>query len=208
MKSLEQGQEKIQRICDKIRHQTIEPAQEEARKIIEAAHLRAKEIISNAEQYAEQYIKQAKGQIEQERNVFHSSLQQASKQTIESLKQEIEYHLFNEELQSVLEKQLSDPKLIAELINGIVKAIDRDGLNTDLTAVIPRAVSADDVSALLLDGVRKKLKRKPLEIGQFAGGAQIKLHGKKMTVDLSDQTIKELLANYVRKDFRQLIFSQ
>ncbi|WP_075883589.1 V-type ATP synthase subunit E [Candidatus Protochlamydia sp. W-9] len=208
MKSLEQGQEKIQRICDKIRHQTIEPAQEEARKIIEAAHLRAKEIIANAEQHAEQYIKQAKGQIEQERNVFHSSLQQASKQTIESLKQEIEYHLFNEELQSVLEKQLSDPKLIAELINGIVKAIDRDGLNTDLTVVIPRAVSADDVSALLLDGVRKKLKRKPLEIGQFAGGAQIKLHGKKMTVDLSDQTIKELLANYVRKDFRQLIFSQ
>jgi V/A-type H+-transporting ATPase subunit E len=207
MKSIEHGQEKIQKICDKIRHQTIEPAKEEAQKIIELAHVRAKEIISQAEQQAEQYIKQAKGQIEQEKNVFHSSLQQASKQTVEFLRQEIEHHLFNEELQSVLEKQLSDPRLIAELINGLVKAIEREGLSADLSAVIPRAVSADDVSALLLDSVRKKLKMKPLELGSFGGGAQVRLNNKKMTLDLSDQTIKELLANYVRKDFRQLIFS-
>ena len=97
--------------------------------------------------------------------------------------------------------------MIAEIINGIVKAVEKEGLNTDLTIVIPRLASKEDVSALLLDGVRKRLKGKPLEIGSFTGGAQVKLQGKKMTVDLSDQVIKELLANYIRKDFRKLIFS-
>ena len=77
---------------------------------------------------------------------------------------------------------------------------------TDLSVVIPRLVSSDDVNALLLDGVRKRLKGKPLDLGSFAGGAQVKLLGKKLTIDLSDQAIKELMANYMRKDFRKMIF--
>ncbi len=152
-------------------------------------------------------IKQARGQIEQERNVFHSSLQQAAKQAIEALRQEVEQKFFNEELQTILDKELANPKLVADLINALVLSLDKDGIAGDLTAAIPRSVSADEVSKLLLDSVRKRLKNKPLELGHFAGGAQVKLHGKKMTIDLTDYAIKELLANYVRKDFRQMIFS-
>ena len=207
MKSLEKGQDKIQKICDKLRHETLEPAKKEAQEILAEARKKAETIKEEAERHAAQLIKQAKGQIEQERNVFYSSLQQAAKQTVEGLRQEIEHRLFNEELQHVLEKQLADPKIIAEIINGIVKAIEKEGLATDITAVIPRIVSAEDVNALLLEGIRRRLQNKPLELGSFAGGAQVKLHGKKMTLDLSDQAIKELLANYVRKDFRKLIFS-
>lgn len=206
MKSLEKGQDKIQKICDKIRRETIEPAQQEAQSIIEEAKSKADEIIHEAEKHKEDLIKQARAQIDQERNVFHSSLHQAAKQTIESLRQEIEQKFFNEELQTLLSKPLSDSKLIAELINGIVKAIEKEGLATDIGVVIPRNVSADDVSALLLDGVRKRLKDKQIEIGHFNGGIQVKLLGKKMTLDLSDQALKELLSNYVRKDFRQLLF--
>jgi V/A-type H+-transporting ATPase subunit E len=206
MRSLEKGQDKIQKICDKLRHETLEPAEEEAQRILEEAKKKAEHIKAEAERHAEQLLKQARGQIEQERNVFHSALQQAAKQTVEGLRQEIEHKLFNEELQNILEKQLADPKIVAELINGIVKAIEKEGLNTDLSAVIPRLVSVDDVTALLLENVRKRLKSRPLEIGSFAGGAQVKLIGKKMTIDLTEQSLKELLANYMRKDFRKLIF--
>jgi V/A-type H+-transporting ATPase subunit E len=196
MRSLEKGQDKIQKICDNLRRKTLEPAEQEAQRILEEARKKAENIVAEAERQVEQMHKQARGQIEQERNVFQSALQQAAKQTVEGLRQEIEHKLFNEELQNILEKQLGDPKIVAELINGIVKAIEKDGL-----------VSIEDVNALLLENVRRRLKAKPLEIGSFAGGAQVKLHGKKMTVDLSDHAIKELLANYMRKDFRKLIFS-
>lgn len=207
MRSLEKGQDKIQHICDKLRHATLEPAEKEAQRIIEEAQKKAEAIKADGERHVEQLIKQARGQIEQERNVFHSALQQAAKQTVEGLRQEIEHKLFNDELQYILEKQMGDPKIIAELINGIVKAIEKEGLTTDLTAVIPRLVSTDDINDLLIENVRKRLKGKSLELGGFAGGVQVKLIGKKMTIDLTDQAIKELLANYMRKDFRQLIFS-
>lgn len=208
MKSLEKGQDKIQKICDKLRNKTLEPAQQEAKTIIEAAQKKGEELLQETKKQAEQLIKQARGQIEQERNVFQAALKQASKQTVEGLRQEIEHHLFNKEIDQILEKPLSEAKLVADLINGIVKALEKEGLNADLTVAIPRAVSAREVTVLLLENVCKKLKGKPLEIGNFSGGAQVKLQGHQMTLDLTDQAIKELLANYIRKDFRQLIFSQ
>ena len=207
MGSLDKGQDKIQKICDKLRRETIEPAEVEARRIMEEAQQKAESIKVEAERQSVHLLKQVRSQIEQERNVFHSALQQAAKQTLEGLRQELEHKLFNNELQKILEKQLADPKIVAELINGIVKAIEKDGLSTDLAAVIPQLVSVNDVNELLFASVRKRLKGRPLEIGSFAGGAQVKLLGKKMTIDLSDQAIKELLAHYIRKDFRKLIFS-
>ncbi len=207
MKSLEKGQDKIQKICDRLRHETLEPAEKEAQQIVEDAKKKAEVIKAEAEHQAEQVLKQARGQIEQERNVFHSALQQAAKQTVEGLRQEIEHKLFNEELQKILDKQMADPKIVAELINGIVKALEKEGLMSDISAIIPHVVASEDVNALLIESVKKRLKNNSLEIGSFAGGAQVKLHGKKMTIDLTDQAIKELLANYMRKDFRKLIFS-
>lgn len=207
MRSLEKGQDKIKKICDKLRRETLEPAKEEAQQLLADARKKAEAIQAEAEHHAEQLIKQARGQIEQERNVFNSSLQQAAKQLIEAIKQEIEHKLFNEELQNILDKQLGDPKVIADLVNGIVQAVEKEGINTDIAVVIPRVVSVDTINDLLLEGVKKRLKGKPLEIGPFAGGAQVKLIGRKMTLDLTDHAIRELLSNYVRKDFRKLIFS-
>lgn len=206
MRTLEKGQDKIQKICDKLRRDTLEPAEQEGQQILKDARKKAESIKIEAERHADQLLNHARSQIEQERNIFHSSLQQAAKQTLEGLRQEIEHKLFNDELQHLLDNQLVDPKIVADIINGIVQAVEKEGLTTDLSVVIPRIVSPDDVSALLLDGVRKRLKGKVLEIGGFAGGARVKLLGKKLTIDLSDQAIKELIANYMRKDFRKLIF--
>lgn len=206
MRSLEKGQDKIQKICDKLRMKTLEPAEQEAQRIIQEAKEKAERLKMDAEVQAEEIHKQARAAMEQERNVFHSALHQSARQAVEGLRQEIEQRFFSEELQRLLNAQMADPQIIANLINGLVKAIEKEGLSTDLSAVIPRSVSTEAVSTLLLEGVRKRLQGKPLEQGGFAGGVQLKLHGKKMTVDLSDQAVKELLAKYMRKDFRKLIF--
>ena len=115
MKSLEKGQDKIQKICDTLRHEVLKPAQVEASRLVEAAKEEAQELIAKAEKEADQLIKQARSQVEKERSVFRSSLQQSSKQVLEFLRQEIEQKFFNEELQNLLEKQSANPKLIAEL---------------------------------------------------------------------------------------------
>ncbi|EFB40580.1 V-type ATP synthase subunit E [Parachlamydia acanthamoebae str. Hall's coccus] len=206
MEKFEKGQDKIQKICDTLRKETLEPARQEAQEIIAEAHAKAAKIIKEAEQQAVTLHAQARKSIEQERNVFQSSLEQAARQGLESLRQSIEHKLFNEELEGLLEKQTADPKLIANVVNAIVEAVQKEGISSNLSAVISKRVSPEQVNALLLENVKSKLNEKGVTLGNFSGGAEVKLHGKRLTIDITDQTLKELLAGYARKDFRQLIF--
>jgi len=205
-KTLEKGEEKIQKICDALRKETLEPAMEEAEKIIEDAKARAEQIIKEAHEQAEKHFEEAKVNIEKERNVFHSSLEQAGKQSLEELRQAIEHDLFSDELQKVVEENTADPKTVAKLINATVNAIEKEGVTTEISAVIPQAVSTKEVNSLLGEGILKKLKDKGVTLGKFAGGAQVKLLDRKMTIDITDKSLIELLSSYVRKDFRNILF--
>lgn len=207
MKTLDKEQDKIAMIMEALRKETLEPAQVEAQKIIEEAKKQAEGILSEADKQSKQILQKAKSEIEQERNVFHSSLVQAAKQSIEALRQEIEKTLFNSQLDVVLETQTADPKLIAALVNAIVQAIENEGLKANLEAVIPKQASAREVNQLLLKGVIEKLKDHSVTIGAFTGGAQVKLIDRRLTIDITESALKELLSAFVRKDFRKMIFN-
>lgn len=208
MKTLEKGNDAIQKISDKLKHEVIEPAKVEAQNIVEAAQQKADQIIAMAEKQADVVKAAAHGQIEKEKKVFASALQQASKQCVEALRQTIEHKLFNDQLSSMVETQMADPQVIVKLIDAIVKAIEKEGLAADLVAVIPRVSSPQAIGKLLAQEVLKKLKGQTLVVGSFAGGAQVKIENKQIRVDISDTALKELLASYVRKDFRELIFAK
>lgn len=208
MKTLEKGQEKINRICSILRKETLDPAKKQAEEIVEGGRKQAEEIIKEAQKNAEALIAAARVTIEQEHNVFNSSLQQAAKQSLESLRQEIENNFFNNRLHALIEKDGSNPDLIAKLINAIVKALEKDGLSADLSALIPKTISPNDINELLMQDVLNALKEKSVTVGKFTSGAQIRINNKKITIDMSEEALKDLLSNYVvRKDFRKMIFT-
>lgn len=206
MKTLEKGQDKIQKIADQLRRQTLEPAQEEAQKLIEKAKVEAEKIIHEARMEGEKILNHARLSLEQEKNVFHSSLEQASKQSIETLKQVIENDLFNPELEHLLKKELSVSETLSRLIQVMISAIEKDGLSADLEVVVSQSASVDDVNQLLGEKILQKIKNQTVTLGNFEGGVKIKLKDQNLTLDVSDQTLNELLARYVRKDFRKLFF--
>jgi V/A-type H+/Na+-transporting ATPase subunit E len=208
MKTLEQGKQRIQKICDIIKEETLQPAKQEAEQIIAAAKERAQSILEEAEREAEKIHGDVREKIEQERHMFHSSLVQASKQTITLLKQEIEQKLFNQSIKELLQKNPDESKLAAKLIEAVVKAIEKDGISADLSIAISQSLSAQEVNSLLGEHILSMLREKGVQLGNFAGGIQVKLHDKKMMLDLSDKVLTELLANYVRKDFRKWIFAE
>lgn len=208
MKTLEKGKEKIKQICDVLRDETLGPAQKEAQQIIERAQQEAEQVIASAHQEAEKIRSDAQAAIEQEKKTFHSSLQQAAKQGLESLRQSIEHTFFHEHLSVLIERDMENPGLIADLINAIVKALEKEGLAADLTALVPQKIPVRSLNELLLQEVVKKLNNESVSIGHFNAGVQLKVNGKKLTIDISDEALKELLAtNIFRKDFRKLVFN-
>jgi V/A-type H+-transporting ATPase subunit E len=88
----------------------------------------------------------------------------------------------------------------------MIQAIEKDGISTDFSALIPKVASVQELNALLGKSVLERLKEGSVVVGDFAGGAKLKLHDKKMTIDISDSALKELFSRYLRKDFRKLLF--
>jgi V/A-type H+-transporting ATPase subunit E len=207
-KTLERADSRIQKICDALRYETLQPAKDEAARIIEGAKLQAAEIIKEGEKHVESLLATNKKAIEKERNVFNSTLEQASKQSLEELKQMIEHKLFNTELDHLLSKELTHPQIISQLISSLIQAIQKDGLSTDFSALIPKMASAEEINQLIGKTVLEKVKEGTVVVGDFGGGAKLKLNDKKMTIDVSDSALKELFSRYLRKDFRNLLFGK
>lgn len=208
MVSLESGKDKIKQICDELRRETLEPALSEAEKIIQEAHATREKILHEARREAEAYHHQAKKEIEQDRAIFESSLDQAVKQSIAALKQSVEKHLFNTQLEALVASQVVDPAVIGKLIDAIIQAIHKEGLKADISAIIPQTVSASAVNVLLMKQTLEQLRHKSVELGDFHAGAKVTLHNRQLTIDMSDEALRELLLRYVRKDYRQLLFQE
>jgi V/A-type H+-transporting ATPase subunit E len=207
MKTLDKGTDKIQKICDALKLETLEPAKREAEEIISTARQQAEKIIFEAHQQAKKVASEASQRIEKERTVFDSSLQQALRQTLETLRQSIEKMLFNSTLEKELSKEMSDPKVIAKLIDVVIKAIKEEGTSADLSVIIPKNVSASEINTHLLKNTLEQLNDRNLALGQFGGGIQVKLLDQKMTLDISDKALMDFLQQYLRKDFRNRLFT-
>ena len=159
MKTLEKGQDKIDKICAVLREETLEPAQKKAQEIIEQAQIKAEQIIADAQKTIEKQHGLFKAALEQERNSFQSALKQSIAQGLETLRQSIEGKFFNEHLSTIIENGASDSAMIANLMNAVVKALEKDGLAADLSAFISKNLVPRELNALLLQDVLKKLTK-------------------------------------------------
>ena len=207
MKSIDTGKEKVKKICEVLRKETLDPAKKEGDLIIAKARADAEKIIKDAKGEASRVQAEAKRRIEEERNVFQASMNLAAKKSIDTLKQEIEKKLFDPELTQLIAEKMRDPKIVAKLIVAIVSGIEKEGIEGDLKAIVSGAVSIDAVNKELTKGIIEKLKSKSVEIGEIEGGAQVKIIDQNLTIDMSDEALKTLLANFVRDDFRSVIFA-
>jgi len=206
MKGLDAGRDKVKKICDILKKETLEPAKKEAQDILVQAEAKAKEIVEETEKKCLQIQEEFRREMERQREIFHASLKQASRQAVELLKQGIEEKFFHPELMQLLTKPLQEPKVVAQLVETVVRAIEKEGIETNLSVYIPAHVSAGAINTLLGQKILEKLKEKTVMLGVFGGGIQVKLHDAHITLDISVDALKELLAGWVRKDFREFFF--
>ncbi len=206
MKATETGKDKVKKICEVLRRETLEPAEQEAYELLQRARLEAEAILAEARRNAEEVRAEARQEIERKKAVFEASLKQACQQTIETLRQTIIDKLFNPELSRLLSQSLQEGKVVARLIEVIIEALEKQGIDGDITAYVASAVPARDINALLAPKVIQRLREKGVLVGSLSGGVEIKLGKENITLDLSENALKEMVASYARKDFRVMLF--
>lgn len=206
MKGLETGKETVKRICEALKKETLEPAKKEAEETVAYARKEAETIVDHAKQEAKKILEEAKLEVEKQKAVFSASLSQACRQSVDKLKEEIEKHLFSPQLGKLVGEPLRDPKILVKALEAIVEAIQKDGINTDLIAYISSAVAPREVNELLSSHVITSLRDKGVLMSHIGGGVTVKIVKDHVTLELSDTTVKELLGEYIRKDFREFVF--
>lgn len=207
MEAVETGKDKVKKICEVLRQETLEPALQEAEKILTDAKTRGDQIIEEAKAKSKKMVEEAEKEIEKKNQIFKASLNQGARQSIEWLKQEIEERLLNQNLFEIIAKATSSPQVIADMVTSLIKAIEDEGLETDLSAIIPSTVETQAVNELLGKEILNILKEKSVVIGTQKGGVELKLHKDNITLDLSDSALLELMTRYIRKDFQQFFFA-
>ena len=208
MKVVEAGKDKVQKICDAIRKETLEPAQQEAREIVENARLEAQEILAKAEKEAKKRVEETEKTLEEKKRVFDSSLQMACRQGIEWLKQKIEKELFDQELAHLVTQKTQDSKVIVHIIDSFFQIIQDRGIDDEFVVVIPKSISPRQISSEVAAKVLEKLSGEKIVLGEFSGGVKIQLKERAITIDISDEVVCDLIAQYIRRDFRELVFKK
>lgn len=206
MKMLEKSKDKIQQICDVLKQETLKPAEQEALEIVEKANQDAKIIIQEASKDADILIRQARENMKKEEAVFNAALMEASKQSIERLKQDITESLFNVELEKTIVDSTSNINVIDQLITCLVEAVKKEGLSADFSAIVPKKIAPEAINGSIKKDILDQLKDKSVVVGDFKGGVKLKLHDKKMTLEITDESVEDLIEQHLRKDFRKWLF--
>lgn len=201
------NQDKVQKICDTIRRDTLLPAELQAQEILKNAECRAALTLEKARQEAKQLQEQARIEILKDKQAFTSSLHIACKQTLDLFKQKIEKKVFHDGLSEIIEETTKKPEIITRCIEAILDALAKEGIEQDLQLIISKSVSPRDVIAMLVQKAVTVLESSPIQLGSFAGGAKIRIKQQHLTIDVSDIALKELIAGFLREDFRTLVFS-
>jgi V/A-type H+-transporting ATPase subunit E len=168
--------------------------------------MKAAEIVREAEARAATLTSSSDSEMEEKKKLFQSSLALACRQGIESLKQKIEQELFNKELSQLVIKETSSENMIVKLIESFMRSLENQGIEEDFEAIIPKDISARSINTVLAKSILERLKQHTVELGDFRGGVKLRMEDRKITIDISDEVIKELVGNYIRRDFRDLIF--
>lgn len=208
MDSLDTGKDKIKKICDVLVREALDPAKEEAAKCLQEARENATQIIEEAKKRASEIVKEGYQRVEAQRQVVEHALRQASAQTLESLKQTIEEALFTEGLVPIIEKMTSNEKLMGTLTSALVNSIEKEGISADFSLVIGKALDKETFLGTLAKSALKSVEKRKVIILDSLEGIQLKLHDKKFTLDFSQDSLCELISQYLRKDFRQILFKE
>jgi V/A-type H+-transporting ATPase subunit E len=190
-------------LIEKIKQEGIAESNKKSQEIIKQAEEKKIAIIKQAEQQAASMIKQAEQEAARLKDNSHKAINQAVRDAVLSLRQEIE-KLFDASLKKEVQRSLSDD-FIKELILKIAGALP-GGKQTGLEI----SLSPQDkkrLEGIILSGLKKELaagisfKVNPnIEKGLYVG-----IKGEDFHYDFSDEAILDTLREYLRPFILQII---
>jgi V/A-type H+-transporting ATPase subunit E len=210
----------VEALIEQLRDQGVKHGQEQAAKLVEEAEHRADWLLSQAKQEAELIVAKAKKEAEQLRSAGEEALKIAARDMNLEVKEGLT-NRFTNQVERLVTEQLDSieflQRMILELVSktraevsldeasAIEMLLPKEFIGLDELRRNPHEYREGKMSHLVQSLTADQL-REGLTIALHDGkGIKVRLIGKEVEVDLSDEAIARLLLKHLQPRFRALL---
>ena len=197
---------KLQELTDKLYEEGLSKGKAEGEHILEEARKQAAQIIEEARKQAAEILSQAKKDAEDYKSKVTSDVKMASSQSLQTTKKEIENIIIASIGGNEVKKQLSSAEFIKSIIKEVAVKFSAEEAS-DLSLVLPSTLQAElepfvknELGKILGKGVEASFSKK------IAGGFRIAPKDGGYFISMTDETMKELIGEYLRPATRKILF--
>lgn len=212
-----QSAQGVEQFIQQLRDKGVEAGQREADRLVDEARKMALEIVQKANGEADEMKAKIKKDIEQDKAAAEAALKLAFRDTVLRLKSEITSR-FAAQVKNLVSVTMHDRESLRELILEVVREIlTKDIENQPIEILIspeiirghefsenPEDPQADPLSTLIQQ-LSSEMLRQEIEIkagGDHTEGIRIRLIDKDLEIELTEQTLSDLLLKHVLPRFR------
>lgn len=199
---------KLQELTDKLYQEGLSKGREEGERILSEAKAEAAKMIADAEAEASGIVSKAKKDAEDIRKKAESDVKMASQQCIQATKKDIENLVISKISSDGVSASLKDVDFLKELISSVAAGFCANEAK-DVALVLPESLKqglepwvSSGLSKALNGTVKAEFSKK------ISGGFTIGPADGHWYVSLTDDTFKELFADYLRPVTRKILFGE
>lgn len=196
---------KIKDISDYLKSSVIDPAEKEKENIILEAQKNAAKIIEDAEKKAAEMISKAKKESEVLKQNMDSALKIAAKQSVDKLKNALEKEVLSFSVNQPVKETLKSESVIKDFILEILKHYSNLGSFTiALSDELKKSLSSyieEQIGSMGVKGIK-------LSDEKLASGFAIVSENGVLRYDFTEESVIELLTEFIRPELRKALFSK
>lgn len=213
----------VQELIDQLKMQGVEAGNAKASQIINEAKDQASRMIADAQSKVDQLYSEAHHRIETEKIAAQESIKIAFRDAELHLRSKFK-EAFSSSLKRLISSELQDKNLIKQIVLAIAGTqTERAASAEKLEVALPtfcfqkdqsgmpiKGEEKDPLSKLVL-GITSQMLREGVEFkpsSSLRGGIRVKLIGKDLDIDLSDEAFSSLLLSHLLPRYRAIISGQ
>lgn len=213
----------VQELIDKLKNQGVSEGQKQAEQIIKEAQQKASQILSKAQTEADKLLAEAQQKIEVERKSSHEAIKTAFRDTEIALRSKLR-DAFSAHLRRLVSFELENKDFIKQLVLAIAGLKTAEAAQaTHVEVLLPSKLFDTDTSGTHLStdgkkrvqqlvlGITHDMLREGIELKpstDIKGGIKVRLVGKDIDIDLTDEALNELLLKYLLPRYREIVSGQ
>lgn len=197
--------QQVQELIDKIKREGLAAADQNAKRIEDEAQKNAQKILAEARQKAEHLTAQAQAEIQREKISVRTALQQAARDTVLSLRKEIEQILKKIVLHEV--RGALTPDKLAEVMRVVIEKSLNGGIQDVSVEAVLSPQDAEQIRKGFLEKIQNQIKRSiTLQSSEDIGkGFTISFDGGRSCFDFTDESLAEYLSTFLNSHVCDLL---